>query len=61
MRHWTYRIKHDKDTDEWVVRAFKDGVYNEARTYYALDKDDAVWTAKAMIDSDEEDGELTEA
>jgi hypothetical protein len=34
-------IKRNSDTDEWIVRYYEDGVYNEAKTAYCDDLHDA--------------------
>jgi len=39
---------HKVETDEWVVKVYIDGKYNEDATYYTDDKKDALDTMKAM-------------
>lgn len=44
----TYKVVRKPSTDEWVVKVYVDGKYNEAQTYYTNDKTDAMETMKAM-------------
>ena len=43
-------VKRKPSTDEWVARYFVDGKYNEDASYYTDDKQDAIDTAKHMIE-----------
>ena len=43
------KVKYLRDTQEYKVPVFVDGIYNEAQSYYASDKDDAENTRLAMI------------
>ena len=42
--------KPKKKGDEWKVAVFINGKYNEDKTYYTDDEDDAKETRKAMIE-----------
>jgi hypothetical protein len=44
----TYKLKRKSETNEWVVRAYVDGKFNEGMTYYTDDKQDAIDTMAAM-------------
>ena len=41
-------VKYLRDTQEYKVPVFVDGIYNEAKSYYASDKDDAEATRLAL-------------
>lgn len=48
-QNYTFKLaKRKNDYDEFVVRAFKNGRYDEGATYYSDDWEDAVGTLKAM-------------
>ena len=47
---WDFRIVRKAETNEWVVKAYYNGKYDEESTYYTDDKQDAVDTMKAMIE-----------
>jgi hypothetical protein len=36
------------ETDEWLVKVYVDGKYDEGKTYYTDDKEDAIATMKEM-------------
>lgn len=42
------RLVRKPETDEWVVKYYENGKYNEEKTYYTDDKDDAIGTMKNM-------------
>ena len=42
------KVKYLRDTQEYKVPVFVDGIYNEAKSYYASDKDDAENTRLAL-------------
>ena len=44
------KVRYNSELDEWSVRYYEDDVYSEAKTYYALDREDAVGTARLMAD-----------
>ena len=44
----TYKLKRKSETDEWMVAAYVNGKFNEAKTYYTDDKEDAQATLKHM-------------
>ena len=48
----TYKIKHDIETGEYIVRCYVKGRYSEGRTYYTNDKQDALATMAAMMRRD---------
>ena len=45
---YTYKLARKPETNEWVVKAYKDGKYDEDATYYTDDKRDAIDTKKAL-------------
>ena len=45
------RIKRDSEWNEWRVEWIQDGIYDEDKTYFTDDKQDAIDTKKAIIDS----------
>jgi hypothetical protein len=48
-RQGTYtKLIRKSDTNEWVVKVYVDGKYDEGRTYYTDDKQDAIDTQKVM-------------
>lgn len=53
MEKTTFKIVHAKEWDEYQVQAFTDGVFNEARTYFTDDHEDALLTWKAMVKEEE--------
>ena len=48
-RHRVYKMVRKPETDEWAVKAYDDGVYNEEATYYTDDKEDAIATKSTLI------------
>ncbi len=44
--NYTYKLARKAETDEWVVKAYKDGKYDEGATYYTNDKQDAIDTMR---------------
>jgi hypothetical protein len=42
------KVKRISSTNEWKVVYFKDGVYDEASSYYTNLRDDAIRTMKSM-------------
>lgn len=50
MSQYTYKIKYNRDYNEYSVRYYKDKVFlGEAATYYTDDKADAKDTAEYQI------------
>lgn len=48
-QNYTFKLaKRKNDYDEFVIKAYKNGKYNEGATYYTDDWEDAVGTLKAM-------------
>ena len=43
------RIKRDSEWNEWRVEWVQDGVYDEDKTYFTDDKQDAIETKEAII------------
>lgn len=41
-------VVKDRNTGEWVVKVYENGKYNEDKTYYAMDKEDALATQADM-------------
>ena len=46
----TTKLVRKTETDEWVVKVYVDGKYDENSTYYTNDKADAIMTQKWMDD-----------
>ena len=44
------KIKYSPEWEEWSVRYYEDGVYNEDKSYYTDDHDDAIGTQRLMAD-----------
>lgn len=45
----TIRVLYDSDWQEFVVRFYRDGIYNPGANYFTPDKEDAEGTAKAVL------------
>ena len=45
---WTYRLKRDRDWEQWVVVVSRNGKRYEPACYYTDDKDDAMGTLEDM-------------
>ena len=48
-QHRVYKMVRKPETDEWVIKAYDDGVYNEEATYYTDDKGDAIATKNVLV------------
>ncbi len=44
----TLKLRRKSETNEWVVRWYVNGKYDEGKTYYTDDKQDAVNTMKHL-------------
>jgi hypothetical protein len=43
-----YKLRRKSETNEWVVAAYVNGKFNDEKSYYTDDKQDAIKTMKMM-------------